>query len=224
MKKLITTFFMAAVISVLAAASAFAAAGVWLEDENGYWWQRTEGGYPANEWRWIDGNGDGVAECYHFNTQGYMDANTWVDGYYVDKDGAWCENGSRQTKLGEYDEWLDLYYGKDIYSPELPQINSEIYGTYRMATELVDSSISIVKESNGETYLYFKVQGVHEDGSSADQNLTFTLQNVGGDYYVADEVTYSGDMLTFHFPEGDTYLQDVRLNGESYSIYWRTAY
>lgn len=47
----------------------------------------------------LDGNGDGVAECYYFDGNGYMLANTTTpDGYTVNADGAWTVNGVVQTK------------------------------------------------------------------------------------------------------------------------------
>ncbi len=74
-------------------------AGTWKSDDTGWWWQRDDGSWPANVWEWCDGNGDGVAECYYFNGEGYclLDTKT-PDGYTVNADGAWVENGEVVTK------------------------------------------------------------------------------------------------------------------------------
>ena len=38
---------------------------------------------------WLDGNDDGIAECYCFDWEGYLYMNGWTpDGYYVNSDGA----------------------------------------------------------------------------------------------------------------------------------------
>lgn len=74
-------------------------AGQWLSDANGWWWQNDDGTYPANTWRWIDGNNDGVSECYSFNPEGYcVTSGTTPDGYMVDGTGAWIVDGVVQTQ------------------------------------------------------------------------------------------------------------------------------
>ena len=55
--------------------------------------------YPKSQWQWIDGNKDGIAECYYFDGSGYMLSNTTTpDGYVVNGDGAWTEGGAVKTK------------------------------------------------------------------------------------------------------------------------------
>ncbi len=74
-------------------------AGQWQSDTNGWWWQNDDGSYPVGSWQWLDGNNDGTAECYYFDGNGYMLANTITpDGYSVDGNGAWVVNGVIQTQ------------------------------------------------------------------------------------------------------------------------------
>ena len=74
-------------------------AGTWKLNATGWWWQNDNGTYPTSCWQWIDGNKDGVAECYYFNRAGYMFWNTMTpDGYQVNENGAWVINGVIQTK------------------------------------------------------------------------------------------------------------------------------
>lgn len=74
-------------------------AGQWKQDAKGYWWQEDNGSYPVNSWHWLDGNRDGVSECYYFDANGYMLANTTTpDGYQINGDGAWIANGVVQTR------------------------------------------------------------------------------------------------------------------------------
>lgn len=89
-----------------------ALAGTWVQDptkpanENGVsnWWYRNDDGtYPAGTWAWIDGNGDGIAESYCFNANGWMyaspaGATATVDGYEVNESGAWISGGQVMTK------------------------------------------------------------------------------------------------------------------------------
>lgn len=74
-------------------------AGQWQSDANGWWWQEDDGSYPANTWKWIDGNNDGVAEFYYFDGNGYMLSNgTAPNGSQVNAEGQWVVNGVVQTQ------------------------------------------------------------------------------------------------------------------------------
>lgn len=96
MKKRYAAVFLAVAMTMGSAMTSFAG---WQSDANGWWWQNEDGSYPSNTWQWIDGNGDGVAECYYFDGNGYMLANTTTpDGYQVNVDGAWVVNGAVQTQ------------------------------------------------------------------------------------------------------------------------------
>lgn len=47
----------------------------------------------------MDGNRDGIAECYCFDADGWMYAGTFTpDGYEVNENGAWVLNEVVQTK------------------------------------------------------------------------------------------------------------------------------
>ena len=94
----VTVLALAGVIMAGTALTSLAAAGRWEKDDIGWWWKRIGGGYPVHTWEWIDGNNDGLAECYYFDENGYMLANTTTpDGYIVNADGAWVENGIVQS-------------------------------------------------------------------------------------------------------------------------------
>ena len=55
--------------------------GNWHQDNVGWWFAKTGGGYPAGQWYECYWNGE--MHWYHFNAQGYLDA-----GWFIDKDGA----------------------------------------------------------------------------------------------------------------------------------------
>ena len=99
MKKRILTMIAAAAMTMAMSVTSFAAIGQWRQDSVGWWWEREGGSYLTNQWMWIDGNADGIVECYCFGPDGYMLANTTTpDGYTVDANGAWTVNGVVQSR------------------------------------------------------------------------------------------------------------------------------
>lgn len=97
MKKRVKILLAMTVLTLAAAFSSYA--GQWKEDSTGWWYDNGNGTWPANCWQWIDGNGDGIAECYYFNQYGYCLMGTYTpDGYWVNANGAWEENGVVQAK------------------------------------------------------------------------------------------------------------------------------
>lgn len=97
MKRKITAMVLTAAMA-LSMSSTVLAAG-WQKNNTGWWWQEDNGTYPMNTWKWLDGNADGVSECYYFDGNGYCLLNTRIpDGYNVNTDGAWVEGGVVQTQ------------------------------------------------------------------------------------------------------------------------------
>lgn len=97
MKKWTKTFLTSFVLTLTMSITAFA--GQWKQDHIGWWYQKDDGSWYANGWEWIDGNCDGVAECYYFTPDGYLVVDGIADGYTVNADGAWTENGVIQRKV-----------------------------------------------------------------------------------------------------------------------------
>lgn len=96
-KKNLFTMVLTVVMTLAMAMTAFAAS--WQKNDTGWWWDNGNGTWPANTWQWIDGNNDGVSECYYFDANGYMLAGTTTpDGYTVNADGAWTIDGFTQTQ------------------------------------------------------------------------------------------------------------------------------
>lgn len=74
----------------------------WQSDGTNYWWANDDGTYPTNKWEWLDGNNDGVSECYYFDTNGYLLVNTTTpDGCKVNADGAWVIDGVVQIQTAQ---------------------------------------------------------------------------------------------------------------------------
>ena len=97
MKKYMSLIAITAVMVAGASMNCYAAG--WQHNQNGWWWQNEDASWPAASWQWLDGNGDGIAECYYFDSTGYMLAGTVTpDGFQVDSEGRWIVNGMIQTK------------------------------------------------------------------------------------------------------------------------------
>lgn len=98
-RKILTTV---AAVSVAAMMTVGVFAVGWQHNMTGWWYgtNETNTTWHANCWQWIDGNNDGIAECYYFDQNGYMLASTTTpDGFTVNADGAWTVNGVVQTKI-----------------------------------------------------------------------------------------------------------------------------
>lgn len=96
MKKKLVTIILAGALTV---SSAFTALAGWEQTGTTWKYQNADKTYMTNTWNWIDGNGDNVAECYYFGSDGIMLASTTVEGYTVNENGAWTVNGVVQTKV-----------------------------------------------------------------------------------------------------------------------------
>ena len=88
-------------MAMMANTSLTAFAAGWQQNSTGWWYgtNADNSTWHSNGWQWVDGNGDGTAECYYFDANGYMLAGTTTpDGYTVNADGQWVENGTVQKK------------------------------------------------------------------------------------------------------------------------------
>lgn len=116
----ITTF------SCLMTVSAYA--GNWVKNNTGWWYDNGNGTWPSSSWQWIDGNSDGIAECYYFDGSGYCMINTTTpDNYSVNDSGAWTVNGVVQTKSVSTEK-SDSYYMEKYASVMSNWL--EVFGEY----------------------------------------------------------------------------------------------
>ena len=99
-KNLIIKIFMFTSLFVLFTVNSVFASG-WTKgiSKNAWWYDLGNGNYHKSSWQWIDGNNDGIAECYCFDENGWMFENTITpDKYTVNENGAWTVNNIVQTK------------------------------------------------------------------------------------------------------------------------------
>ena len=92
-------FMTTSLFIVLSANLTFASGWTKGISKNAWWFDFGNGDYFKSSWQWIDGNQDGIAECYCFDENGWMYENTTTpDGYTVNENGAWTVNNIVQTK------------------------------------------------------------------------------------------------------------------------------
>ncbi len=95
MRKCILIMILTGILTISMGMTSFAG---W-EQEGTNWKYNDNGAYATNGWKWIDGNNDGTAESYYFDSNGILSTNTTTpDGYTVNADGAWVVNGVIQTQ------------------------------------------------------------------------------------------------------------------------------
>lgn len=144
-------------------------AAVWKQDNTGWWYQEDNGSYPANTWKWIDGNNDGVAECYYFDGNGYMLSNTTTpDGYQVNATGAWTVNNVVQTQAtgstgnaahsGNYDPAHPLAGMVDAWNLRLVRTN---YETGTMGTTNLISNWNVQAMLTNQMDMYRNDLGIN---------------------------------------------------------------
>lgn len=179
----------------------------WQQNTTGWRWQNDDGSWHANGWQWLDGNGDGVAECYYFNGDGYMLANTTTpDGYTVNADGAWSVNGEIQTKQVETGAGNPGGNTSErfVESDALPNIimpTNGFQGTYSLTREMFEGFKAQSPDANPSYVQY---------GNSSDKcyytynNEKFTL----GKHLPGDLIQKSGKWVI------DTSKQDA-MNGKT---------
>ena len=96
-KKIMSAAIATAALTITATMTALA--GSWTQ-QNGSWVYLNDAGQLQTGWAWIDGNQDGIAESYYFDMSGKLSTSTTTpDGYTVNSDGAWVQDGSVQTKV-----------------------------------------------------------------------------------------------------------------------------
>ena len=168
MKKLKVLALLTMSLSVLSSIPAFAAG--WQKNDTGWWWQEDNGSYPVSTWKWLDGNKDGIAECYYFDASGYMKENTTVDGWTVNSDGAWTVDGVVQTKqVGTENMTYTEEYG---WLPGTDDDPSEDH--IEVDTSLMGGSSKMEISDTGY------ISGSYEDAMERMKGATFDTSRFGG--------------------------------------------
>ena len=202
MKKKIMTLALTAAMAASMGMTAFA--GQWVQNTTGWWWQEDNGSYPVSQWKWLDGNKDGVYECYSFDANGYMYSNTTTpDGYTVNADGAWTIGNSVQLKFAKdmQNETADNSSSSNSSdtSDTTVYTNEDMVGTFQINNEdrddyyeLVqgagDSIAAIYYDTDGESHVYSFAKV--NDTKYRDSSRSRTMTIVDYDTIIVNDKTY----------------------------------
>ena len=189
MKKKFMTLALTAAMAASMGMTAFA--GQWVQNTTGWWWQEDNGSYPVSQWKWLDGNKDGIYECYAFDANGYMYSNiTTPDGYTVNKDGAWTIKDSVQLKFqkdmqNETAANDNSTSNSSDSSDKTAYTNEDMVGTFKINDEdrddyyeflqgAGDSIAAIYYDTDGESHVYSftKVSDTKYRDSSRSRSMT----------------------------------------------------
>ena len=163
------------------------------------------GSYPVSQWKWLDGNKDGIYECYAFDANGYMYSNTTTpDGYTVNKDGAWTVGSSVQLKFQkdmENTSTADDNTASDNNSDSAQTVytNEDMVGTFKINDEeredyyelMIGSGDSIAAfyyDNDGESHVYSFAK--ISDTKYRDSSNSKTMTIVDGDTIMVNDKTY----------------------------------
>ena len=170
MKKKFMTLALTAAMAASMGMTTFA--GQWVQNTTGWWWQEDNGSYPVSQWKWLDGNKDGIYECYAFDANGYMYANTTTpDGYTVNADGAWTIGDSVQLKFQKDMQNESSSNDSSVSDTSADSENSEVYtnedmtGTflindedredyYELMVGAGDSIAAFYYDTDGDSHVY----------------------------------------------------------------------
>ncbi len=78
--------------------------GKWIEDQTGWWFERTDGTYPKNDYEYIDHS------WYFFNEDGYM-----ITGLYKNLETGYVNYFYPNGAMAEQAGWIGLSDGSWIY-------------------------------------------------------------------------------------------------------------
>lgn len=186
MKKLSTVLVLSLMLSSFFALTAFA--GAWLTAKDGWWYRYDDGSYPISQWVWIDGDNDGVSECYYFNQWGYLITDTHSpDGYYVDANGAWVDSGRVQTR-GQ--------------KKQVSRFRRDwIYGTYECHDEYLDAEMELGYYSDsGDMYIRMEGNLGYSPYHLGSFNSVVVYDTGNNSYYA---VGTGGDYIRFTYNRVD---------------------
>lgn len=163
MKKTMSLLLAAAAFVTAFSSPAFAEG--WKHDDAGNYWtyEKSDGTEAKNEWLWIDGNNDRIAECFYFDSNGKMLSNTTApDGSKVNANGEWVSEGNVMhsiVALSESQAQMPCFgitndddtveAGKNLKAPEGQVTGTEKFVDYTtatvMSTQTAEKQASIEK-------------------------------------------------------------------------------
>ena len=142
----------------------------WYSNAIGWWYQDTSGWYEQNNWEYIDD------VCYHFDNNGYMCANEYVQGYWLNADGSWT-----YQPVASWQQDSNGWYYMDTagYYPKNTTVKiDEVWYTFDDQGYLVNFT-KLTPKSGANAKVNFKV--TEGNKSTAAKNLSNLLGSVTAD-------------------------------------------
>lgn len=123
-------------------------AGQWLFDNNvnQYRYVSDEGIPAVNCWRWIDTNGDNIAECYRFGPDGLLIVATISNGKELNEQGQWVVDGVVQQIQTQTYKILSV--SNDLTFKKATTSNTVIHAANNDLMRLLKENAEINKEKN----------------------------------------------------------------------------
>lgn len=145
-------------------------AGEWRANSTGFWYVNDDGSYPTNAWQWIDGDGDGIYQCFAFDENGYLLLNqTTPDGYLVGAAGAWFDGVTPVTRT----------YPVGTYVAPTPIEGLQKYGYASDGTRLVTSRTGSKTNTSNKTNSSSNKPNVGNTASVSKKDLVTNKITVG---------------------------------------------
>ena len=173
-----------------------ALAGEWRANSTGVWYVNDDGSYPTYAWQWIDGDGDGVYQCFAFDENGYLMLNqTTPDGYLVGEAGAWFDGVTPVTRT----------YPVGTYVAPTPIEGLRKYGYAsdgtRLVTSRTGSKTNASNKTNSSSNKNNKNTSTNKTHSSSSKNNSsvFNKPNAGNTASVSKK-----DLVTNKITVGKT--------------------
>lgn len=222
LKKYLTKVIaIAVIVASTLAINPIGASASWKQDSNGYWY--ADGDSYITGWNDIDGN------WYYFKSDGYMVKNAIVTGYYLNENGVWTKDTTKEVK--EYinklnnSAWINQYTEGASCKNALFDINQDGVKEMLLFYEKPNSGLAgvtgaIVTYNNGNINLKEVVSHGGFFGYLKDENVIFTVNgNQGYSVYNGYKIEEGKVKEVYTLEDGIAALKDdmCKINGVSVS-------
>jgi len=202
-KKLLFALTTMVMTSIAFGADSFTTyAGQWQQEGNTWWYQNDDNSYPVNGWEQIDGN------WYCFGGDGYLLTNTTTpDGYQVDSNGAWINNGQINSE-----QQNNTFIEVEKKKVEMPA------GTYLVGQDLPAGQYVAVNDG----LCYVKIgadPNMNTVYSSELTHYSIPFEVRDGDWvYSSKGMIYSIDNITLDLAKDGMYVVGVHIKAGDYRL------
>jgi hypothetical protein len=172
----------------------------WKQDATGWYYQDSSGWYEQNNWEYIDNS------CYHFDSKGYMCANEYVQGYWLNADGTWT-----YEPVASWQKDATGWYYIDTagYYPKSMTVKiDEVWYTFDENGYLAEYTV-ITPKQGATAKVNFEV--TNDNKSTAAKNMSNLLGAITKDG-ASKVVKVDGENKTITNKSGTIYIDDETLD------------